>query len=169
MVSQFEVDLISSLSLCKNIRIPSERTLRDYSNHIQTNTDFQKEVLEQLRKEVKIEKLSEAKKHVSLLVDEMSVEESLVYDKFSGKLVGFIDLGSITNDVIIEKELAGKCNSTKCHRPIADHILVLMVHGIFIRLNFPLAHFPSKNLNCTHLFRKAFSCLRVLGSKSSVL
>ncbi len=98
MVSQSQAHFICCLPLHTHLRFPpspSECTLRDYSNHIQTRTGFQNEVIEQLQKEVKIQALSDAKKDVSLLVDEMKVKESLVYDKLSGKIVGF---------VIIDKE-----------------------------------------------------------------
>ena len=140
------------------LHLPSERTLRDYSNNVQTQSGFQNIVMEQLRKEAKIDTLSE---HVSVLVDEMSVKESLVYDKFSGKIVGFIDLGSITNE-LIDMELENQCKNTKSGRPIANHLLVLMVRGIFIRLNFPLAHFPTKNLNCTQLYPIIWECIQRL-------
>ena len=133
------------------LNLPSERTLRDYSNYIQTKSGYQHEVMEQLCNEAKIETLDDPRKHVSILVDEMKVKESLVYNKFNGKIIGFVDLGSFTNEVL-EKKLQNTCNRLADHPPIADHILVLMVRGIFIRLNFPLAHFPTKNISGFHLF-----------------
>ncbi len=78
-------------------------------------------MIEQLQKEVKIQALSNAKK---LLVDEMKVKESLVYDKLSGKIVGFVDLGHITNE-LIESELQNQSSKSN-HRPIADHILLFL-------------------------------------------
>lgn len=132
------------------VTLPSERTLRDYSNYIQTRSGFQNEVVEQLRGEAKIETLSGPQKHVSVLLDEMTVKESLVYNKFNGKIVGFTDLGNVTNE-LVEAELKKKCDDSM-HPPIANHILALMVRGIFIHLRFPFAHFPTRNLNASQLF-----------------
>ena len=46
----------------------SARTLRDYSNYIQTKSGYQHEVMEQLCNEAKIETLDDTRKHVSILV-----------------------------------------------------------------------------------------------------
>jgi len=81
-------------------------------------------------------KLSELKRYVSLIIDEMKIKEGLVYNKHSGKVIGFTDLGDINNELIqLEKGTDSE------HPLIATHVLVLMIHGIFFKLEFPYAHF----------------------------
>ena len=40
----------------------------------------------------------------------------------------------------------------KKQAPVANHVLVFMVRGIFSSLNFPLAHFPTKGAKAIDLF-----------------
>ena len=81
------------------IKLPSERTLRDYTHYFQSKTDFQEEVNDQLRKETKVCYLPEPKKYCSLILAEMKVKENLVNNKYSGGVVGFTNLGSINDEL----------------------------------------------------------------------
>ena len=75
------------------IRLPSERTLRDYTHYFKSQTGFQQEVNQQLQKEANLEVLPECQRFCGLVVDEMQVKENLVYDKYTGDIVGLISLG----------------------------------------------------------------------------
>lgn len=123
------------------ISLPSERTLRDYSNHFKCKTGFQLEVNEQLYKEAKVEELQESKKFCGILIDEMKIKENLVYDKYSGEIIGFTQLGEINNEL---QKLEQDCRSDTDHPAVAKHLLVLMVRGIFFKLDFPYAHFATE-------------------------
>ena len=74
------------------IKLPSERTLRDYTNHFENKAGFQDEIDQQLCDEVERLKLSENKKYFGLLIDEMKLKEALVYNKHTGKIIGFTKL-----------------------------------------------------------------------------
>ena len=71
------------------IKLPSEMTLRDYTHYFKHRSGYQPEVNEQLQKEAKLKDLPEIKRYCSLVLDEMKIKENLVYDKFSGEIVGF--------------------------------------------------------------------------------
>ena len=45
-----------------------------------------------------------------------------------------------------------KCTDDSPHPPISDHVLVLMVQGIFFKLEFPYAHFGTKGTTTDFLF-----------------
>ena len=77
------------------IRLPSERTFRDYTHYFKSRPGFQREVNEQLQKETSPNNLSEQRKYCGILLDEMKIKENLVYDKFTGGVIGFINLGNI--------------------------------------------------------------------------
>lgn len=68
------------------MRLPSERTLRDYTHFFKSKSGFQPEVEEMLKRDVGFSDLPDWKKHVVLLLDEMKIKESLVYDKHSAKV-----------------------------------------------------------------------------------
>lgn len=78
------------------IKLPSERTLRDYTHYFHSKTGFQKEVNNQLIKESRVNK---EQKYCGLISDEMKVKESLVYNKLTGCVVGFTNLGSINDEL----------------------------------------------------------------------
>ena len=75
------------------IHLPSERTLRDYSQSVESNTGFSTAVDIQLLSAANIASCEEWEKLVFLIIDEMYIREDLVYEKRTGKLVGFTSLG----------------------------------------------------------------------------
>ncbi len=66
------------------IYLPSQRTLRDYTYHIQSSIGFSDEVDKYLMDIANINSCPERDKYVILLMNEMHVKEDLVYDKHSG-------------------------------------------------------------------------------------
>ena len=75
--------------------LPSERTLRDYTHFIKAKAGFQAEVDRQLSQETKINTIPNCQKFVCLVFDEVKIKEDLVYDKHSGELVGFVNVGDV--------------------------------------------------------------------------
>ena len=93
-----------------------------------------------LVREARLSELPEWKKHIVLLLDEMKIKESLVYDKHESNIVGFVNLGEV-NDQLARFEREASNNSKQSCGEVATRILTLMVRGIFFRLRFPYAHF----------------------------
>ena len=71
------------------IRLPSERTLRDYTSYFKHRAGFQAEVLEQLQKESKVADLPSIKTFCGIAIDEMKIREGLVFNKRTGEICGF--------------------------------------------------------------------------------
>ena len=85
------------------IKLPSQRTLRDYTHYIKATVGFSVKVDQHL---VDVADLSQnLNKYVILIMDEVHVKEELVYDKHEGRLIGFINLGD-TNNQLLEFESA---------------------------------------------------------------
>ncbi len=61
------------------IKLPSERTLLDYTHYFKSKTGFQREVDKMLVEEVSLGSCTDWQKYVVILFDEMKVRESLVY------------------------------------------------------------------------------------------
>ena len=76
-------------------------------------------------------------------MDEVHVQDDLVYDKHNGKLVGFMNLGETNNCLLdFESSLTGCVTDHQ----LAKSMLVLMVRGLFAHLNFPYAQFACHTL-----------------------
>ena len=119
------------------ISLPSQRTLRDYTHFVQSTSGFSADVDSQL---IRASQVSTAKgwaKCVCLVMDEMYVKEDLVYNKHSGELVGFANLGE-TNEQLLQFQRE-KDGTTPA---LAKTMFVIMVRGFFVRLNFPYVQFP---------------------------
>ena len=83
--------------------LPSQRTLRDYSQCVKSTAGFSTAVDQQLMAAANLTTCKPWEKLVILLLDEMYVREDLVYLKRTGKLVGFTSLGKqCTYFVIID-------------------------------------------------------------------
>ena len=63
------------------VKLPSERTLRDYTNYFQSKPMFQPEVDRMVLEEVSRHGSSQMNPYVTIIFDEMKVRESLVFDK----------------------------------------------------------------------------------------
>lgn len=77
------------------VTLPLERTLRDYSKFFQSKAGFQHEVNKQLMKEAKLDECDGPQRHVVLVFDEMKINEDLVYNKNSGEVIGFVNMGNV--------------------------------------------------------------------------
>ena len=83
----------------------------------------------------------------------------------SGALVGFTNLGSINAHLCAFEQMLTNDNSCT-EQPLAKSMLVLMVRGLFSRLQFPYAQFPCANLKgdqMFHVFWKAVGRLERYG------
>ena len=79
-----------------------------------------------------------------LILDEMKIQEDLVYDKTGQRLHGFVNLGDVNNDLQkLESQVA--CDPVPSGN-IATHMLTLMVWGIFFRMEFPYTNFPTQGI-----------------------
>lgn len=129
--------------------LPSQRTLRDYTHYTSTMVVFSDEVDQQLMAAANISSLSEHEKCVSIIMDEMHVREGLVYDKHSGALLGFTDLGNVNNLLM---EFEHSLSLDQHTENLSKTMLVLMVRGLFIRLQFPYAQFACSSVTGDQLF-----------------
>ena len=104
----------------------------------------------QILQAANIEHCHEWQKLVVILIDEMYIREGLVYQKHTGELVGFADLGDVNNHLLaFERTVKGE---KKVMPPLAKSMLVLMVKGLFTPLKYAYAQFPCAKLTGGLLF-----------------
>ena len=112
--------------------LPSERVLRDYKNYFKPKAGISKDNVESLREKTSF---SPVQKYVAIIMDEMKIQANLVFDKVSGDLVGFIDLGDpMTNFASLSNE---------DEDPIASHTLAFLVRGLCTDLKHIIAYCTS--------------------------
>ena len=143
--------------------LPTERTLRDYRHFAPSSIGFSKELDQQLLQQVTSHKPEDLARYVGIVLDQMYIKESLVFDKHTGSLTGYADLGEVNN---LFSELEEEKKSGTHKRPLAKCILVFMIGGLFTSLKFPYVHFPATSTKGAALFpilRKVIAHLTRLG------
>ena len=112
--------------------LPSSRTLIDYKNHIRPKTGFNEGVIEDLKKHTS--GFSDHERFCTILMDEMKIMSNLIFDKHTGELKGYLDLGSVDVDFSTlgrEKD------------ELATHALVFYLRGVISDLKYSLAYFAT--------------------------
>ena len=92
-----------------------------------------------------------------LVLDEVHIREDLVYDKLSGALVDFANLGDINNQSLLESPLC---------EPMARTMMVFMVRCLFSKLQFLYVKFPCAQLTgvlLLTLYERLYTELRECG------
>ena len=120
--------------------LPSLRTLRDYKNYIRPRRGFNPDVINDLSKKTK--EFSPAERFVTILFDEMKIQEDLVWDKHTGELIGFVDLGDINTNYATLQDA----------QQLATHVLVFLIKSIVNPLSFSLATFATTGATSYQIF-----------------
>ena len=131
------------------INLPSGRSLLDYKHFALSVAGFSEEYDKQLLDLAK--KSGVLSKHVGILVYEMYVK-GLVFDKHSGALTRFLDLGNVTTHLIDYERQSQENSEILPQRKLAKTIVVLMVRGLFTDIKFPYVTFPAASPKGCDLF-----------------
>ena len=131
------------------VKLPSQRTLRDYTHCVTSSAGFSADVDRYLLKVANIRECAQFQKNVAMVIDEMYIKEDLVYNKVSGALVGFANLGDINSHLLqFQASLENNTQDVK----LAKTMVVFMVRGLLSDLEFPYAQFPCAELTGDLLF-----------------
>ena len=114
--------------------LPSLRTLPNYKNYIRPIWGFNPDIINELGK--KTESFSEIERYVTILFDEMKTQENLVWDKHSGEMIGFADLGNINFNFATLKNT----------QTLATQVLVFWVKSVANPLSYSFATFATDGI-----------------------
>ena len=134
----------------KILVLPSQQTLKDYRNCIRPKAGFQEEVIEELKDLTN--SYFDVQRYIVLLFDEMKIMSNLVFDKVTGELIGYLDLG----DPDINFGTLEKADT------IASHALMFFVRGICTQLKFSLAYFATNGVTSHQLMPLFWEAIGVL-------
>ena len=119
---------------------PVYLSLRDYKNYIRPQQGFNAKIVHELIS--KVNNFSEIEKFCVVLFDEMKIEESLVWDKHTGELIGFVNLGDeVLNAATLDKK-----------DTLASYVLVFLLRSIVNPFKFSLANFATTGVVSYQLF-----------------
>ena len=121
--------------------LPSKRTLRDYRNYIKPKTGFNTDIINDLSE--KTTSFSNLERFVCLSFDEMKIQEDLVWNKHTGELIGFVDLGDVNLNYSVLPEDVSK---------LATHVLVIMIRSIMNPLSYTFATFATSGISSFEFF-----------------
>ena len=74
----------------------------------------------------------------------MKIQEDLVYDRNGCHLHGFVNLGDVNNQL---QQLEQNVQNDKPHEHLDTEMLTLMIRGVFIKMEFPYASFPTTGID----------------------
>ena len=132
--------------------LPSQRTLRDYRNFIRPKRGFHESFLQELKEMT--DTYFDVQRYIVLLFDEMKIMSNLVFDKVTGELIGYVDLG----DPDINFATLDKADA------VATHALVFLVSGFCTELKFSLAYFATNGITAVQLMPLFWEAVCILES-----
>ena len=148
------------------VQLPSQRTLRDYTHCVKSGARLSAEVDYQLILAVNLASCPEWQKLAIVLLDEMYIREDLVYEKHRGTMIGFANLGDVSNHLLTFEHSVEQSEAAEA--VLAKSMMTFMVRGLFTLLRFPYAQFPCAEVTgdlLFHPFWKAIYRLERIGLK----
>ena len=142
--------------------LQDKRTLRDYSNCFKVDSGLDSGFLDLVKKDFNNRSDPEdSDVWVGIIHDEVSLRKDLVFDD-SGKLIGFVDLGSVQNSI----DDLEQCLSAGQNSPITPEevtrMFVFMVVSLFSDWRMPVAFFPTATIKSYALFNLFWKCIEEL-------
>ena len=141
------------LCTSKVLTLPCRRTLRDYRNAIKPSAGFNSEIVAELIQTA--QSLTGYQRYAVLSFDEVKIKENLVFDKYSGNLIGYVDFG--------DPEL--NFSSFNDVNDVATHVLVYYVRGLASNLKFSLAYFGTKGVTSYQIMPTFWEAVAILEMK----
>ena len=139
--------------------LPSQSTLKTYSNFTDNMPGVNPEIIKILIKEFNLPNAPAFQTNVSLVWDEMKIRSGLVISKSSGKVIGFTSLDTVSHELGMLSQLG---SSKEAEPELATHILVFMVRGLMVHVNLPFMWYPCQGFNADQLWGAVWGATRTL-------
>ena len=81
------------------IELPDPTTLRKYSNFAEPTSGFDPDIIDRFLLDVKDDEMEDKDKNCAVLFDEMKIKSGLVFNRHTGKIVGFTSIGDINEEL----------------------------------------------------------------------
>ena len=131
------------------LTLQSDRTLRDYKHSSTSRIGFSYELDLELFEAIAKLRPQNLAKYVELTLDEMHVKEGLFFDKHTGTLIGYLDLGKVNN---LLSDYGQRLSTSEGTPRLGKCMLMFMVRGLFTNLKFPYVQFPANSTKGADIF-----------------
>lgn len=121
-------------------RLPHMTTLRKYTGPITGQVGVTDLVKQRLSME--IQELGPMERFGSLIIDEMSLSEKLIYDKDHDRFYGHVEINHMEEPTI---------PAEKAKPQLANHLLCFVLEGLSTRFVIPVAYYFTRNLKALEL------------------
>ncbi|XP_052130160.1 uncharacterized protein LOC127751122 [Frankliniella occidentalis] len=142
----------ASLQQTGMIRLPSQRTLFDYSHVKPVKEGVDYTTVEFIHKRIVQEFKEDYQKYHVLMCDEMYISKNLVYEKSTGRIVGFANVSEVREELQALKSFLNNEDPSKVSQHIASKILSFMVKGVATNVKEVVASFTVDQLTKEHLY-----------------
>ena len=114
------------------LKLPHRSTLQQYTSFTSIGASFNPDVIKKYYNELKLADLPIHERICSIMFDEMKIKSGLVFSRSTGTIIGFTELGQISDEIdSLERSLQ---KDRKKVRPLATHVLAIMIRGFFNHL-----------------------------------
>ena len=94
------------------------------------------------------------------MFDEMKIKSGLVFSRSTGTIIGFTELGQISDEIdSLERSLQ---KDRKKVRPLATHVLAIMIRGFFNHFNLPIGFYATRSATAEQLFAIIWEAVGVM-------
>ena len=101
----------------------------------------------------------EVKQHTVVVCHEVKVKDGIVYDQHTCQVIGFTNFGDINSHLLAFEQ---SLHTDELQPSVAKYMLVFMVRGVIIPLEFPYAQYPTTGITADLLFPVAWEVMRHL-------
>ena len=143
----------------KFIILPHVNTLKKYINCIQTTSGFNPDVIEQFVLDSKLATVEELGKNVSLSFGEIKIKSGRVYEKGTGKIIGFLNMGDVNDQI---KTSINRFEDKDENYDFSRYVNVFFVREIFSKLCFPIGYHSSMGFTEDELFPLVWEASSIL-------
>ena len=134
------------------LSLPHSNTLRDYTSFTEKKTGFNAAVINRIKEDMCFDQVPAFQKNVSLIFDEVKIQQGLVYSSETGELVGFCDIGEINQEIEDLRNL----DQDDLEPQVATHVIAFMVRGLFDPLHSVFGHFACLGFTSSQIYWSAW-------------
>lgn len=132
------------------IKLPSSRTLFEYSHAYPVEEGLNKTVLKSVAERTKAFTEKHKKKYV-LMADEMHISQNLIFQNSTGRMIGYTALDTVEREVRQLEHLIDDCEK-EFEETLASKALVFMVKGVSNGIKEVVATYFVGNLSANQLY-----------------
>lgn len=142
------------------LQLPHISTLYRYTHFTDPQTGINADLLQRYITELKLLDRPLHERCVNLIFDEMKIKSGLAFSQRTGKIIGFVDVGDVSDEM---EAFERHCQEEGSSSPaLASHVLLFLARSITSSMKFPVAYYGTQNVTASQLYPLAMDCIEAL-------